>query len=390
MNAATVSGFHHRVLQPAGHEGLTCRFLCPDDFKALEIPAEEADFANPVRFMPLGLMMAEYGMALFSVGARPAYDDGAVSQWLDFLCREQKFDRGEMETIEIGGMPAVACDAIQLADGMPVRMRLVLFEDGGRLFNLAATAPEKLWRVAGDSFAQMFASFELREKRGSKVPLTPDAVPQEPTKPEVPQQEAPAEAPASSLPTAKMNAQEFAETVLADDASSLDPENPMNVRLRDNGAGLTPRVISVNAEERSAIVGAGSISALIRVPFGWHVIDDGKRTLIFDAGGKMQINLSLRRSNGQSLAELAQQLAGQYLETQPDVVTATMEMDGVYGIGLRGLDIDGEKLNQLFLLRPSAHEGLVLVGRVTANDEDTTRAGNLGGDIVVRAEWPAN
>jgi hypothetical protein len=67
-----------------------------------------------------------------------------------------------------------------------------------------------------------------------------------------------------------------ADVALADDASSLDPENPINANLRANGVGLVPRVIMEATRAKFATVACAAIEAMFRVPFGWHVIDDWK------------------------------------------------------------------------------------------------------------------
>ena len=91
------------------------------------------------------------------------------------------------------------------------------------------------------------------------------------------------------------------DVALADDTASLDPDHPINARLRDNGIGLVPRVIMVATRDKFASLGAAAIESVFRVPFGWHVIDDGKRTLVFDPGGSVQINLDLRAATPDAL-----------------------------------------------------------------------------------------
>jgi hypothetical protein len=290
-------------------------------------------------------------------------------------------------------------------------MRFVLFEDGGRLIQMCAMAPEPLWDSAIKKMAPMLASLELREPRGTQVALfpgqpVPTAKAEEkpaPTKPESKavaaekpapkkksQSAATVDAPAApvapaasaSAPTAKLTSDELAALALATDAGTLDPEHTFNVNLRNRGAGLVPRVVSIDLEGKFATVAAGAVQGFVRVPLGWHVIDDGKRTLVFDAGGKMQVNLSQRLSEGVSAKDYARALLDQYLATQPDLPVAAFEIDGIAAAGVRGAMIDGTQLNQCFFVRDLGRDGLLLVARATAAEADTKHALDLAGDIM--------
>jgi hypothetical protein len=62
---------------------------------------------------------------------------------------------------------------MQQADGVRMRMRLVLFEDGGRMVQVAAMAPQPLWPSVHDTVRTMLASFALLAPRGGTVALAP-------------------------------------------------------------------------------------------------------------------------------------------------------------------------------------------------------------------------
>ncbi|MBL9190214.1 MAG: hypothetical protein JNK23_22220 [Opitutaceae bacterium] len=391
MSASTPSGYDYHVAALANHAGPTCRFLKPSDFKIADLPAEEVDFSKGSQFMPLAIALTQYGPMVFTVAARPAFDDGAVSQWLEYICRADGYQHTPVKETRIGDRPAVTCDATQKADDVTMKMRFVLFEDGGRLIQMSAMAPEPLWDSAIKKMAPMLASLELREARGTKVPLFPgQPVPvsktegqTEPSPPPAPEKNAPA---AASAPTARLTLAELAALALAADAMSLDPEQRVNANLRDRGAGLVPRVASINVAGKFAMVAPGAVAGFFRVPLGWHVIDDGKRTLVFDAGGKIQINLSQRLHEGASPRDFARSCLDQYLAEQPDLPVAVFEIDGIAAAGVRGATIDGEKLDQCFFVRDLGRPGLLLVARVTAKDADSKRALDLAGDIMVTFE----
>ena len=248
---------------------LAFSYLRPANFHVVQIPDERPDFDQPTSFFPLQVVMANFGAILFSAVARPAYADGLVQDWAEFLARESK-----LEIVSL--RPAVLA--------------------------------------------------------------------------------------------------------LADDAASLDPELPFNVRLRDNGAGLTPRVLESNSAEKYAVIGAGALVATFKLPFGWHAIDDGKRTLVFDSGGKVQISLNLRRDDGDARALLAQARAEQP-EIDPLPVDFAADLPGLVLRSYR----DGEDvLVQAFLVKHLRDDGLAHVARVTASPDDMSRAMNLV-EIILRS-----
>ena len=389
MSDTIPSGYDWHVVALADHAGLTCRFLKPADFTIAELPPETPDFSDGATFMPLAVAMTSYGPMVFTVAARPAFDDGAVSQWLEFICDKEGYPHSEITETRIGALPAVTCDATQQAtDGTAMRMRFVLLEDGGRIFQMSAMAPDALWSAVIEKMTPMLASFELRESRGTQVQLLPGVpLPTPPTEnisPEsLPTEAASAASPAPAAePSATMTPEEFIALALAEDAASLDPEHPVNANLRNRGVGFVPRIVSTDAETRCAVLAASAVEGFLRVPFGWHVNDDGRRTLVFDAGGRIQISLNQRAHEGASEAECARHLIQPHLENEPGLPHIEHSMGGIAAAGVRGVNVEGAVLDQFFLVRDLGREGRHLVARVTATAEDMKRALDLAGDIM--------
>ena len=100
------------------------------------------------------------------------------------------------------------------------------------------------------------------------------------------------------------------------------------------------------------------------------------------------MNLSQRLHEGLSTRDFARGCLDQYIEKQPGLDTAALELDSIAGAGVRGAEIEGERLDQYFLVRDLGRERLYLVARVTATGEDATRALNLAGDIMATFEAP--
>ena len=57
------------------------RMAVPKDWQVPELPAEDVDFSDPTKFVPLMVAVAPYAAIALTVCARPAYENGAVSDW---------------------------------------------------------------------------------------------------------------------------------------------------------------------------------------------------------------------------------------------------------------------------------------------------------------------
>ncbi len=347
----------------------------PADWISHELPSEEVDFSDPTLCVPLAIVAAPHAAIVFASAARPAYDDGTLHDWASYLLDHNRLQPSAIGPGEIAGVPALVGEAAQDSELGPIVVRFAFLEDGGRLINLTLSAPELFADTVRAAWFAMLQSFTLETPKGSR--FTPNQANVEPP-----------------APTAIMTSAELAAIALSDDASSLDPEHPINLRLRDNGAGLVPRVASVDLEGKSARVAAGALVGIVRLPLGWHVIDDGRRTLVFDAPGRIQVSLNLREHLGATPSALARQLLQQYLDQQPDLPTVEHTISGIAGAGVRGIIVGNgdnrETLDQFFFVRDLGRDAHYLVARVSATADDLTRALDLAGDIVATFETPAS
>lgn len=362
-----------------------------------ELPNEEIDFNDPRRMVPLALVSAPHAMIVFGFAARPAYDDGSLHDWARFLLEHNQLEPRAIGSETVAGVPALVGEATQPSDVGMLVVRFAFLEDGGRLLNLTLTAPEMFADGMRAAWFAMLQSFKLESPRGSRFASDGTVAASAPSAPAASSSPAGAAAAAPSAepgaanePTPFLTPDELIAIALADDTSSLDPELEFNANLRNRGVGFTPRIARVDAASKSVIVGAGAVEGFFRVPFGWHVIDDGKRALVFDAAGNIQVNLSLRRHEGASTTEYAEQLLVQYLEQQPDLPTIRHVLSGIAVSAVRGVRIGDETLDQYFLVRDigRAAEGLYLVVKVSATAEHCSRAMDLAGDITATFETP--
>jgi hypothetical protein len=285
-----------------------------------------------------------------------------------------------------------------------MRSRSVFLEDGRRLFNLGTLAPEAIWGSVESDLNRLLGAFVLDDVQGitaaplrqmtsepavdltalsqeiatTVAPETTTAAMNTETNPAPPQNDAAAD----DLPA------EASDVALADDAATLDPEHELNARLRDSGAGLVPRVIRVVTSKKYAVVAAAAIESLFHVPYGWHVIDDGKRTLVFDVKGNVQINLNLRTAAADEITTLLTSIGDELAAENPRALFLKLELLGMPCLAVRDLIIDGEQLDQAYLARPSHRPNLALVCRVTAARSEMTRAVNTAEVILMSLEGP--
>src|SRR5262245_51191944 len=160
------------VTVPARIADLEFTYLRPANFNVVELPNEKPNFDDPTAFYPLHVVMAPYGAVLFSVVARPAYDDGCVQDWAEFLARQEKIEIVSMRSGVIGGLPAMIIEALNPTDAGTMRMRTALIEDGRRLLNMSIMAPDAIWPSVEPTLNLAMTSLRLAEPRGSTTPLT--------------------------------------------------------------------------------------------------------------------------------------------------------------------------------------------------------------------------
>ena len=87
------------------------------------------------------------------------------------LARAQQFEIGDVRPLELPLGPAAETEATQLAGKDPLRARLVLWEDGGRLFLVVAAAAAPLWSAVRGILDRSVESVALLHPQGATVPL---------------------------------------------------------------------------------------------------------------------------------------------------------------------------------------------------------------------------
>lgn len=375
----------------------------PADWIEVPIPAEEHDFTQILTFAPLAVLMTPYAPVVFSVAARPTYAEGTVAQWLQFVARERGLDPGTLEHEAIGAHAAVGCWGVQIENGMTMRARLVFFEDGERLVNISCMAPDPLWATFAPVFRRMLASFALQAVRGATVAVAP---PDAPLAPSTMAEAAPAANAAAPTPAPAEPARgplplpgndgdpepsnddvQAAAVALAHDMATFEAEHPLNVKLRDRGAGLVPNVLDYHEQEYWATLAPPALGATLRVPFGWHVIDDGRRTLVLDADGHTQVNLQLTARDGQDDDSILAAKAAELQREWPSMRWLRTATAGLQCLLVRDATVDGKPIEQAYLLR-HAPDDRVLQVRVTSTPERFAAAADLAGVLLRHLLFP--
>ncbi len=359
----------------------------PADWISHELPREDVDFSNPTNLLPLAVVTAPHAAIVFAFAARPAYDDGTLHDWAWYLLNHNQLQPRAIGRDVVAGVAAISGEAVQQSELGPLVVRFAFIEDGNRLVNLTLTAPEMFADSVRDAWFAMLKSFTLETPRGSRFPIEADNTPAAPipepwleSKPAVAATESavPVKEIAMKLPENLQRKKcKFYDFALAADTSSLDQDTSINANLRDRGIGLVPNVVAIRQEARYASVAAGAILAQFDVPFGWHVIDDGKRTLVFEPSGKVQINLNLipreRRSNKAILDAIEAEMRNDY--PHPEFVR--LKEGRIHALGARNIADGDQPLEQYHLLFPFRDDSMVLRARVTATPEQASDATNL-------------
>ncbi|HYE17216.1 MAG TPA: hypothetical protein VEA69_02170 [Tepidisphaeraceae bacterium] len=385
------------ITPPIAH--LEFQMLVPPGWAPSDMPEQSPDFNEPKAFLALAVYVLNPLFGIVAVTARPAYDDGTVIDWIRFLAREEKFEVETCEPYAVGPHKGVSVLATQVQEAGTLRLRAAVFEDGGSMYVITGMAPVENWPSVQGMVEMMIGSIRLTKPKGPTARLSPDdeAPPAGPVAPEASAATSPAataapQAPDGTEAPAISNGEpSYAPFALADDAKSLDPEHPTNVNLRDNGGGLTPNVLRADAARRVAFVGAGAVEAVVPVPFGWHAIDDGRRTLLFDPVNDVQVNLNLLDAAGRSPEDLFDEILTDIAQENPDALFNRMKLDGLPAMVVRDLVVDGTKLQQAYILKPLTHrDGFYLKVRATVSNPDhITRVGDLMERIVIDSEFLA-
>jgi hypothetical protein len=148
----------------------------PSDFVSMPMPEEAVSFDKPETVAPLGLVSSQVALAIVGVAARPAYTEGAVSQWLGYLAHQQGLELSRARPAMVGPHPGVLADGRQVQDGTELWMRIGAFEDGGRLVIVTGMTTAELAASFGEALEASVASVALTDGRGPNANILPEGM----------------------------------------------------------------------------------------------------------------------------------------------------------------------------------------------------------------------
>lgn len=356
---------------PARLADLGFEIAVPCDWTIHDLPNEDTDFSNPMVFAPLMVATSTYAAVALTVAARPAYENGSVRDWMAYLLENSAIQMTAGGPRSAGEIEGIMAMGRQEQEGTVLEHRFFLFEDGGRLVNVNLMAPEAIAGSFEPVWAAVMQHLKLSAPQGQTTPVSYVAPPAK-----IPEEAAPLEVEAAAQ-TSEEEPAGLARYALAGDAASLDPANAINSNLRESGHGLTPRIKAEDARARKVTIAAGAISALVDVPMGWYVMDDGKRTLVFEPASEVQINLSVIPRFLRSAEEILDALQTEAEKSYDDPRILRLAEGGLYGLSIRNIFDAGVEVEQLHLLRDGRNGSTMIRARVTATPRRMVDATNL-------------
>lgn len=360
---------------PARLADLGFEIAVPSDWTIHELPNEDVDFSNPMLFAPLMVATSTYAAVALTVAARPAYENGSVRDWTAYLLENSGIQMTAGGPRAAGDLEGIMAMGSQEQEGTRLEHRFFLFEDGGRLVNVNLMAPEAIAGSFEAVWSAVLKHLKLSAPQGQTTPVSYVAPPA------VEEEQPAAEQAAAEEPVA------FARYALAADAASLDPANPINSNLRESGRGLTPPIKAQDAEARKVTIAAGAIEALVDVPMGWYAMDDGKRTLVFERTGAIQINLDVLPAYGRDEDEVLDALQREAEQSYDDPRCLRLAEGDLHGLSIRNIRDGADDIEQLHLLRRWRDRAAMLRARVTATPGRMVDAANLAELILHSAAF---
>ena len=153
------------------------------------------------------------------------------------------------------------------------------------------------------------------------------------------------------------------------------------------GLGEPAKVLDVVARDKFARVMAPALGSSFEVPFGWHVTDDGKRTVVFDENHFVQIQLDVRPTK-QGAKAVLEALRDAQRAAQPHLKAHLMDNpDGSIVLIMQNFKMGDDVVTRSYIARAGNREAEIIVAQVTASAADLIRALNLS-EVIFRRLKP--
>lgn len=273
----------------------------PAEWVQADIPAEEPDYSEEA-FHPLAVFAARYGLMVLTVSVRPAFEQGAVAEWLTRLAVREGIDFTDIGPAQAGTIQGVGGTGTQQSQAGTLIIRVVLFEQGGWAHSLVAMAPAAVWDSLAPLYDRMFDSFAMDNVLPATVRPWPD-------------QDASQGANRWELEQAREAAEAFLQAIQRGDeaaARALLSEDDGSVNFPSMGGAETSFELGpVQADGDKAVVPA----TLRALPPGETQVQEQIMPLVLvqvDAQWKVDMNASIERMFGgdfmQGMQDMAREL----------------------------------------------------------------------------------
>lgn len=157
----------------------------------------------------------------------------------------------------------------------------------------------------------------------------------------------------------------FKDFARSNTTECLDPEHKMNAYMRDNGIGLFPNVCGLDIQDLSATFACGAIQCYVTIPLGWFIFDDGHRVLVYDEDSQVQVNFELGSSEGLTDVDVIEQVIAQHVSNIEGAEWRTLELAGMKSIAIRGIPMQGEHVDQVYIVKATPDPNSWLIVRTT-------------------------
>ena len=158
---------------PARIADLGFALSLPHDWISHELPQEAPNFEDPTQLIALAVVTAPHAAIVLAIAARPAYDDGTLSDWGRYLLDHDSASVRAVGEGRLGAMPALIAEATKDCEVGTLVLRAAFAEDGARLVNVTLTAPELLADAVYPVWQAALESFALSTPRGATVRVYP-------------------------------------------------------------------------------------------------------------------------------------------------------------------------------------------------------------------------
>lgn len=143
----------------------------PLDWTSEWLPDEDPDFGDPAYLMPLATVIAPQAAARLEFSARPAYEEGAVSDWAWQLLEDEGLPRPALHEHRLGDLSALVGESVGYTSAGLMHLRFAFAEDGQRLVRAVLRAPYVLADAVDAIWFNALESFRLEDPFGPTVTL---------------------------------------------------------------------------------------------------------------------------------------------------------------------------------------------------------------------------